>query len=171
MKNFHIDRDVLTKDILIEVKNKMVSRFPKISLFVCALLSSIVTAYAFTVKNWVLCMILFIFSVLCFLELILMHRKLYKKYLDMLKTRDSVPFSLVFKDEEVTIHNNALKNDEKISYENMKEIKETKSAYVIIGKYGEVMIICKNALKDGGKQLFTLLKSKNTKIKKWPAYE
>lgn len=168
MKYFHIDHNVLTKDILKEIKNKMVSTFLKVSLFLCGVFSSFFTAFHLMQKNWVLCVAFLILTVLSFLELILMHRKLYKKYLDMFETKEKVPFSLVFKDEDVTVHNNALKTDEKIPYANMKQINETKSAYVVIGKYGEVMIVCKSALKDGGKAFFKQLKSKKTKIKKWP---
>ena len=170
MKHFHIDRDVLTKDILKEIKNKMVSRFPKVSLFLCGILGACFTVYHLTVKHWVLCIVFLVLTVLIFLELIFMHRKLYKKYLKMFDNREQVPVSLVFKDEDVTVHNNALKSDEKIPYENMRQINETNSAYVVIGKYGEVMIVCKSALKDGGKAFFQLLKSKKTKIKKWPEF-
>lgn len=169
MKHFHIDHDVLTKDILKEIKNKMVSTFPIVSLFLCGVFSSFFTAFHLIRKNWVLCVVFLILTVISFLELILMNRKLYKKYLDMFETKEKVPFSLVFKDEDVTVHNRALKTDEKIPYSHMRQIKETKSAYVVIGKYGEVMIVCKSALKDGGKAFFQLLKNKETKIKKWPA--
>ena len=168
MKNFHINHSVLTMDILKESKNYMISGFAKYLLLIYALMSALISVYHYVMSHWGLCLVFLAIAILGCVELVMMQRKMYKKYLDMLKAKDEVVFSMVCRSDYVTVHNNVEKTDEKIPYEDMKEIKETKHAYVVIGKYGEIIMINKAALKNNADEFFTLLKKKETKIKKWP---
>ena len=168
MKRLQINHNVLTKEIIAESKRYMVTSFQKYSLLTCTMIGIVVGVYHLIVKDWWMTFAFFAVALICVVELIMMQRKMYKELSSVCQDREKVVFALAFGSDSVTIHNCAENTDEKIPYEHMKEIKETKSSYVIVGKYGELIIVCKDALKHGVNELIEFLQTKKTKIKKWP---
>lgn len=168
MKHLQINHNVLTKEILKESKKYMITSFQKYSLLICGVISIGIGIYHLTTQSWLMAFAFLALAIICCVEYVMMQRKMYKGLVSMFQTREKVIFTMSFGSDAVTVHNCFENTDEKIPYEHMKEIKETKSSYVIIGKYGELVIICKDALKHGVSELVDFLQNKKTKIKSWP---
>lgn len=169
MKRLQVIRSVITKDIIKEIKYHTVSSFQKFSLIFVSILTAGFAIYDFTTQKYTLAIIFLALTIICIVELVLLYRNIYKDAMKMFgDDREEVTFTMSFGSDSVTIHNCYDNTNTKLPYEHMKEISETKNVYVIIGKYGEVMMISKVSLKNDFHEISDFLKTKHTKIKKWP---
>ena len=75
---------------------------------------------------------------------------------------------MIFGNDALTIRNCDMATDNKMPYENMKKIVETENTYTFFGKKNQFAIIRKDSLKIKPSELFDFLKTKETKISKWP---
>lgn len=159
----------MTKDIIKEIKFHTVSSFQKFSLILVAAVTVGFAVFDFITQKYTWAIIFLVLAIICIVEVILLYRNIYKDAMKLFEDDcNEVTLTMSFGSDNVTIHNCYDNSNTKLPYNHMKEISETKNAYVIIGKYGEFMIICKSSLKNDFQEICDFLKTKNTKIKKWP---
>lgn len=169
MKRLQVSRNIITKELINENRKYLVTAWQKIALALCSLISLIIAVVKYMDKSSIETIAFVIVAVVCAVELFWIYHKTYKDALKIFDDdHDEVTYTLSFGDTAVTVHNCLTNENEKIEYKHIRKIGETKSTYTLLARYGEMVIIRKESLKNGIGELCRFLKSKETKIKKWP---
>ncbi|MFR7592234.1 MAG: hypothetical protein ACLUVC_12365 [Longibaculum sp.] len=171
MKRIQINHIVVNEDILKEIKRYMVAPWQRYLLLLTGIIAFVASVMNFMNKQYPLGIILVVLGVVCFFEIYWLNNKKYK---DILKTMQKETekseniYTLIFGSDALTIRNCDMATDNKMTYERMKRIVETPSTYTVFGKKNQFAVIRKDALKMKPVELFDFIKTKETKIKKFP---
>lgn len=171
MKRVQINHNVVDESILKEIQNYMVAPWQRYMLALTGVLAFIASILNFVNKQYPMGIILVILCIVCFVEIFWLNKKKYK---DILKTmreeteKEENIYTMIFGNDALTIRNCDMATDNKMPYVHMKRIVDTKSTYTLFGKKNQFAVIRKDCIKIKPEELFDFLKSKETKIKKWP---
>lgn len=171
MKRIQITHNIVTKDILKELKWHRISAWQKYMLLLTGVAAIFVSIFNLVNHDYIYGLILLALAILCLFEIYWIDSKKYKDILKTMKEetgKEENIYTLIFSSDALTIRNCDMATDNKMSYESMKSILETQNTYTLFGKKNQFAVIRKDALKIKPNELFDFLKSKETKIKKWP---
>lgn len=170
MERFQVSHNIIDKDILMELKKYMLAPWQKIMLFVTAIVAVIFAFFNFVAQDYLMAIILVLLGGMVIFEIFwLRYNQINKILKTMLEEtgKDSHVYTLNFSRDSIVIHNCDMASDQKIEYNRIKRLVETKNTYTIFAKGNQFAIIRKEALKINPEELVAFLKQKDTKIKKW----
>ncbi|WP_028043469.1 YcxB family protein [Candidatus Stoquefichus massiliensis] len=171
MKRIQITHNIVTKDILKELKWHRISPWQKYMLLLTSIIAAVISIFNFMHQDYLFGAILIALAILCLFEIYWLDEKKYKNIIETMQeetNKEENTYTLIFGSDALTIRNCDMATDNKMPYEQIKRILETKSTYTLFGKKNQFAIIRKDALKIKENELFDFLKNKETKIKKWP---
>lgn len=171
MKRIQINHIIVNESILKEIKRHMIAPWQQYMLIITGIIAMIATAFNVVSEQYVMALILGALGIVCFVEIFWLNNKKLKDILKTMKEetdKEENTYSLIFGSDALTIRNCDMSTDNKMPYESMRKMIETQSMYTLFGKKNQFAIIRKDALKIKPEELFEFLKSKDTKIKKWP---
>lgn len=171
MKRIQVTHNIVDQDILNEIKKYMVAPWQQYMLMITGFIALVVSIFNLVNQDYPMGIILAALCIVCFGEIFWLTKKKYKNILETMQketNKDENVYMLVFGNDALTIRNCDMATDNKMSYEHMKRIIETNNTYTLFGKKNQFAVIRKDCLKIKPEEFFDFLKSKETKIKKWP---
>lgn len=171
MRRIQITHNIVNQDILNEIKRYMVAPWQQYMLIVTGIIALIASVLNLVNQQYPIGMILLVLCFVCFFEIYWLTKKKYKTILETMQeetNKDENIYTMIFGNDSLTIRNCDMATDNKMAYEHIKKIIETKSTYTLFGKKNQFAILRKDCLKMKPEELFDFLKTKRTKIKKWP---
>ena len=171
MKRIQINHNIVDQEILKEIKRYMVAPWQQYMLSITGLVAIVASIFNFMNNQYPMGILLIVLCVVCFLEIFWLNKKKYKDILNTMKKeteKEENIYTMIFGNDALTIRNCDMVTDNKLPYENMKKIVETENTYTFFGKKNQFAIIRKDSLKIKPSELFEFLKTKETKISKWP---
>lgn len=171
MKRIQINHIIVNESILKEIKRYMIAPWQYYMLIITGIIAIVASALNVMNKQYPMAAILGVLCIVCFVEIFWLNNKKMKEILKTIKEetdKEENTYSLIFGNDALTIRNCDMSTDNKMAYQSMRKMIETESAYTLFGKKNQFAIIRKDALKIKPEELFDFLKSKDTKIKKWP---
>ncbi|MEG0367978.1 MAG: hypothetical protein RR585_14145 [Coprobacillus sp.] len=174
MKRIQVNHIKVDEDILKEIKKYILPTWQKYMLSITMLIALVISSFIFMNQRYIEAIVLLVLAAVCFVEIIWLSNQRLKKILKTMIEETDKEFNiyaLIFGSDALTIRNCDMKTDNKLQYEDMKRIVETENTYTVFGKKSQFAVVRKDCLKIDQKEFIDFLKSKETKIKKWPKQE
>ncbi len=171
MKRIQLNHIKVDEDILKEIKKYILPLWQKNMLLITMVIAVVFSAITLMNQRTIESIVLIVLAGICFLQTIWLSNQRVKKILKaMIEETDKEfnVYTLIFGSDALVIRNCDMLTDNKLPYEEMKQIVETEHTYTLFGKRNQFAVVRKDCLKIDQDEFIDFLKSKETKVKKWP---
>lgn len=168
MKRIQINHNVVNKKMIKEIKYSLISYMKLLLLVVIGIVCWLLGAKSIQQESFFIGIILILLGSFSLGWLFHSYSEEYQGLMDNFKDVEDIVYTMLFGTNGVSVQNCYLGTNTKIDYAHMLRMIETKNTYTIFAKEGQLIMIRKDCLKVTPQQFMDFLKSKDTKIKRWP---